>query len=211
MEDTVAIPAELRERAGKGAARAARRAGLVPAVIYGDRKEPTPIGIEMRYMKRELKRAGFFTRIFEIEAGEKKQSVLARDVQMHSIKDEPLHVDFLRVSASSRVSVAVPVQFLNEEDCPGLRRGGVLNIVRHDVELDCSANAIPDFIELDLSQADIGDSLHISQVKLPEGVEPTIEGRDFTIATIVAPSSVRSEAGEGEEGEAEDEGEAAEA
>lgn|SRR5690625_1643439 len=210
MEDRVSIPAELRERAGKGAARAARRAGLVPAVIYGDGKDATPISIEMRVMKRELNRAGFFTRIFEIEAGEKKQSVLARDVQMHPIKDEPLHIDFLRVSATSRVNVAVPVQFLNEEDSVGLRRGGVLNVVRHDVELECPANAIPDFIEIDVLKADIGDSLHISHVKLPEGVEPVIKDRDFTIATIVAPSAVKSEAAEGEEGEEEEESEAEE-
>lgn len=208
MEERVTIPAQLRERAGKGAARAARRAGLVPAVIYGDRKDATPISIEMRLMKRELNRVGFFTRLFEIEADGKKHVVLARDVQMHPIKDEPLHLDFLRVSASSRVNVAVPVQFLNEESSVGLRRGGVLNVVRYDVELECPANAIPDFIELDVAKADIGDSLHISHVQLPKGVEPVIRDRDFTIATIVAPSAVKSEAAEGEDGEEAEEGEA---
>lgn len=198
MTETVTLAAELRDRAGKGTARAARRAGRVPAVIYGDGKDAVGVTIETRLMKRELHRPGFFTRLFEIEIGGKKEQVLPRDVQMHPIKDEPLHFDFLRVAKGSTVSVAVPVRFLNEESSPGLRRGGVLNIVRHDVEVDCSPLSIPDHIDVDLANADIGDSLHISGVKLPAGVTPTITDRDFTIATIVAPSAVKAEAAEAE-------------
>ncbi|MDF2094959.1 50S ribosomal protein L25/general stress protein Ctc [Aquibaculum arenosum] len=200
MSETVNLPAELRDRAGKGTARAARRAGRVPAVIYGAGKDPVSVTIETRLMKRELNRPGFFARLFTIEVGGKKEQVLPRDLQMHPIKEEPLHFDFLRVSKGSTVSVAVPVRFLNEETSPGLKRGGVLNIVRHDVEVDCSPNAIPEHIDVDLSEADIGDSLHISGVKLAKGVTPTISDRDFTIATIVAPSAVKAEAAEEEEG-----------
>lgn len=200
MSKNVSFSAQLRERAGKGAARAARRAGQVPCVIYGNGKDPLPISIEARLLKRELADAGFFTQIYEIDVQGQKEQVLARDVQMHPIKDEPLHIDFLRVSGDSRITVAVPVRFLNEEDSAGLRRGGVLNVVRYEIEVECSPSAIPEYIDVDLADADIGDSLHISGVTLPEGVTPTITDRDFTIATIVAPSAVKAEAAEEEEG-----------
>src|SRR5690625_3919430 len=206
MSETITFPAQLRERAGKGAARATRRAGQVPCVIYGNGKQAMPISIETRLMKRELAGASFFNQIYQIDVGGEKEQVLARDVQMHPIKDEPLHVDFLRVSGDSKISVAVPVRFVGEEESVGLRRGGVLNVVRYDVDVECAPAAIPDFIEIDLAEADIGDSLHISSVKLPEGVTPLIRDRDFTIATIVAPSAVKAEASEAEEeAEAEEE------
>lgn len=211
MSETRTLKAEKRERAGKGGARAARRAGLVPAVIYGDKKDPVPITLEERDMVREIYTPGFFTHLFDIKIGNRKEQVLARDVQLHPVKELPLHVDFLRVSAKSRVSVEVPVHFINEEECKGIKVGGVLNIVRHTVELDCSAANIPEYIEIDLSGYDVGDSIHISEVSLPDDVAPTITDRDFTIATIATPSALKGadEEEEGEEGEAE-EGEAAE-
>ncbi|WP_022729465.1 50S ribosomal protein L25/general stress protein Ctc [Fodinicurvata sediminis] len=215
MSETRTLKAEKRERAGKGGARAARRAGLVPAVIYGDKKDPVTITLEERDIVRELFTPGFFTHLFDIKIGNKKEQVLARDVQLHPVKELPLHVDFLRVSAKSRVNVEVPVHFINDEECKGIKVGGVLNVVRHTVELDCNAGNIPEYIEIDLIGYDVGDSIHISEVALPDDVAPTISDRDFTIATIAAPSALKGadeeeeEGEEGEEGEAE-EGEAAE-
>ncbi|MFD1378185.1 50S ribosomal protein L25/general stress protein Ctc [Fodinicurvata halophila] len=190
-------------------ARAVRRAGMVPAVIYGAKKDPVLITLEERDMVREIYTPGFFTHLFNIEVGGKKEQVLARDVQLHPVKELPMHVDFLRVSAKSRVSVEVPVHFINDEECKGIKVGGVLNVVRHTVELDCSAANIPEYIEIDLTGYDVGDSIHISEVSLPNDVAPTITDRDFTIATIAAPSALKGE-DEEEEGEEEEseEGEA---
>ncbi|MFC4352089.1 50S ribosomal protein L25/general stress protein Ctc [Fodinicurvata halophila] len=209
MSETRTLKAEKRERAGKGGARAVRRAGMVPAVIYGAKKDPVLITLEERDMVREIYTPGFFTHLFNIEVGGKKEQVLARDVQLHPVKELPMHVDFLRVSAKSRVSVEVPVHFINDEECKGIKVGGVLNVVRHTVELDCSAANIPEYIEIDLTGYDVGDSIHISEVSLPNDVAPTITDRDFTIATIAAPSALKGE-DEEEEGEEEEseEGEA---
>lgn len=208
MSDTIALPAEPRERVGKGAARAVRRAGRVPAVIYGDRKDPLTISLDPRDVDRELHRPGFFATLYDVEVGGKKHRVLPRDVQLDPVSDRTVHVDFLRVAQDTEVTVNVPVNFVNEEESPGLKRGGVLNIVRHEIEFTCRADAIPQQIELDLTGLEIGDSVHISMVKLPDGVTPTITDRDFTIATVAAPSAVKAEAAEeqaaaeGEEGEA---------
>ncbi len=208
MSDTIALPAEPRERVGKGAARAVRRAGRVPAVIYGDRKDPLTISLDPRDVDRELHRPGFFATLYDVEVGGKKHRVLPRDVQLDPVSDRTVHVDFLRVAQDTEVTVNVPVNFVNEEESPGLKRGGVLNIVRHEIEFSCRADAIPQQIELDLTGLEIGDSVHISMVKLPDGVTPTITDRDFTIATVAAPSAVKAEAAEeqaaaeGEEGEA---------
>ena len=208
MSDTIALPAEPRERVGKGAARAVRRAGRVPAVIYGDRKDPLTISLDPRDVDRELHRPGFFATLYDVEVGGKKHRVLPRDVQLDPVSDRTVHVDFLRVAQDTEVTVNVPVNFINEEESPGLKRGGVLNIVRHEIEFSCRADAIPQQIELDLTGLEIGDSVHISMVKLPDGVTPTITDRDFTIATVAAPSAVKAEAAEeqaaaeGEEGEA---------
>ncbi len=208
MSDTIALPAEPRERVGKGAARAVRRAGRVPAVIYGDRKDPLTISLDPRDVDRELHRPGFFATLFDVEVGGKKHRVLPRDVQLDPVSDRTLHVDFLRVAQDTEVTVNVPVNFMNDEESPGLKRGGVLNIVRHEIEFSCRADAIPQQIEIDLTGLDIGDSVHISMIQLPEGVTPTITDRDFTIATVAAPSAVKAEAAEeqaaaaeGEEGE----------
>ncbi len=208
MSDTIALPAEPRERVGKGAARAVRRAGRVPAVIYGDRKDPLTISLDPRDVDRELHRPGFFATLFDVEVGGKKHRVLPRDVQLDPVSDRTVHVDFLRVAQDTEVTVNVPVNFMNDEESPGLKRGGVLNIVRHEIEFSCRADAIPQQIDLDLTGLEIGDSVHISMIRLPEGVTPTITDRDFTIATVAAPSAVKAEAAEeqaaaaeGEEGE----------
>lgn len=201
MTATVSLTATARPRVGKGAARAERRAGRIPAVIYGGKEPALPISLEARDLIHRVHSVHFMTTIFEIEVDGTKTRVLPRDLQLDPVKDFPVHVDFLRLTAGGRVAVAVPVNFLNEEDCPGIRRGGVLNVVRHEIEVMAPADAIPDHIDADLANLDLGDSLHISAVKLPDNVTPTITDRDFTIATIAAPAGLRSESGGQEEGE----------
>jgi len=193
MVDSPQLSIELRERAGKGAARSTRRAGRVPGVIYGAKQEPLLISLDPRELSRELHKIGFFATLFNLQLDGSSHRVLPRDVQFDPVSDKPLHVDFLRVSSDSKVVVQVPVEFTNEVKSPGLKRGGVLNIVRHEIELRCAVDAIPRTIVIDLDGLDIGDSIHISHVKLPENVRPVIE-RDFTVASIAAPSAVRAEA-----------------
>ena len=205
MSNISTLSARARDRAGKGSARAARREGLVPAVIYGDKKDPFTIVVTLRDLEKLLK-PGFFSHLIDIEVAGEKHRVLPRDLQQHPVSDRALHVDFLRVSATSELTVEVPVEFINDEASPGLRRGGVLNVVRHDVEVYCLADNIPEKITIDLTGLQIGDSVHISAVKLPDGVRPTIEDRDFTIATIAAPTlNIKDDgddaAGEGEAAE----------
>jgi len=193
MSEQTVISAEMRDRAGKGAARAVRRAGRVPAVIYGDKKDPVMISLEPRELRKQLHTGHFFSTVYSIEiAGGETLRALPRDAQFHPVRDETLHVDFLRVSKLTRTNVMVHCSFINEDDSPGLKRGGLLNVVRHEVEVICGVDNIPEEFELDLTGLDIGDSLHASALKLPEGVELTITDRDFTIATIAAPS-VKSE------------------
>ncbi len=202
MSDQHVIAAQVRERAGKGAARAARRDGQVPAVIYGAKKDPTLITIERRKLVAEIEKGGFTNRLLDISLGDAKEHVLPRDVHFHPVTDVPLHVDFLRVTDSTMIIVEVPVHFDGEEESPGLRQGGVLNIVRHAVELRCRAGAIPESLAATLQGLDIGDSIRISSIALPDGAKPTITDRDFTIATIAAPTvQVEEEPTEGEEGE----------
>ena len=200
MSDVASLDAEAREQAGKGAARALRRSGRVPAVIYGDKKDPTPISIDGHTLQVELSQAGFYLRLYDIKVNGKKERVLPRDVQRHPVTSVPLHVDFLRISAGATIAVNVGVVFENEELSPGLKRGGVLNVVRYEIELVCPASAIPEQIAIDLTGLDIGDGIHISNVKLPPDVEPVIADRDFTIATIASPT-VQEEEVEEEEGE----------
>jgi len=187
MSDTTTISASQRERVGKGSARAARRAGLVPAVIYGNKKDPVGITMEAREITRIVHQPGIFGRLLEIDVAGQKSTVLTRDIQFHPVNDAIMHMDFLRVSQSATVSVAVPVEFINEDSCPGIRVGGVLNVVRYEVELNCPATAIPEKITIDLDGVKIGDSIHISAIPLPEGVTPTITDRDFTVATLASP------------------------
>jgi len=214
MSNDNVIGAEMRDRVGKGAARAVRRAGRVPAVIYGDKKDPSAISLEPRDLRKKLNTGSFFATVYSVEIdGGGTERVLPRDVQFHPVKGQALHVDFLRVSKATRTNVNVPCVFVNEEECPGIKRGGLLNVVRHEVEVVCGVDDIPDQFELDLTGLDIGDSIHVSAVMMPEGVAPTITDRDFTIATIAAPilKEEEEEAVEGEEGEEAAEGEAAEA
>ncbi|MEJ8572233.1 50S ribosomal protein L25/general stress protein Ctc [Microbaculum marinum] len=202
MSATVSLKAAARERVGKGAARAERRAGRIPAVIYGGKEPATPITLDFRDISLRLRGGHFLTTVFEIEVDGNKIRALPRDVQTDPVKDFPVHVDFLRLTKGAKISVEIPVTFLNEEDCPGIRRGGVLNVVRHEIEVMAPVDEIPDEIVADLAGLDIGDSLHISAIALPEGVEPTITDRDFTVATIAAPASLKSEEEEAEEAEA---------
>lgn len=198
MSQTYELKAEPRERVGKGSARELRRNGKVPAVIYGDKQSPLSIALSYKDVYYKIHGGGFMTTVATIDVDGQKIQVLPKDYQLDPVRDFPMHVDFLRVSASTVVTVNIPVHFTNEEKSVGIKRGGVLNIVRHEVEATVPANSIPDFIEVDLSGSDLGDSIHISAVKLPEGVKPTITDRDFTIATIAAPAGLRSEADEQE-------------
>lgn len=199
MAKHTVLAAQIRERAGKGAARATRREGRVPAVIYGNKTEPVMISIDPLQLNQEMRKPGFYGHVFDIDLGKEKFAVLPRDVQFHPLTDRPIHADFLRFSAETRVHVDVPVIFQNEAASPGLKRGGVLNTVRREVELVCSPESIPESIIVDLTGLEIGDSVHISHVKLPEGVEPAITDRDFTIAAIAAPSAETEKAEDEEE------------
>jgi large subunit ribosomal protein L25 len=201
MSEATVLAAEARDRAGKGVARQTRRAGKIPAVIYGNKEKPVTISLNRLKFERVLRTPGFFTHLFDIEVGDASYHVLPRDVQFDPVTDIPIHVDFLRVSKDLRVTVAVPVEFVNAEKSPGLKRGGMLNIVRHEIEVLAGAEEIPEHITVDLSGYDLGDSIHISSVKLPAGVAPTITDRDFTVATIASPSAVKSEAGSEEAAE----------
>jgi len=203
MSDALTLPAELRERAGKGASRELRRDGRVPAVIYGGKEEPLAIHVEAKELVRQLGTGHFMNSIVMIEVGGKTVRALPKDVALHPVSDRPLHADFLRLAKDAKIQVAVPVVFVNEDDSPGLKKGGVLNVVRHDLELVCESDKIPDEIALDVTGLDIGDSIHISQVSLPAGSESAITDRDFTIATIVAPSALKQSERAEEEGEAE--------
>ncbi|CDZ39236.1 50S ribosomal protein L25/general stress protein Ctc [Neorhizobium galegae] len=183
------LKAEARERVGKGSSRELRRNGFIPAVIYGDKQSPLAIALSTNEVTKRIHAGGFMTTVATIDVNGEKIQVLPKDYQLDPVRDFTMHVDFLRVSGNTEVSVEVPVHFVNEEKSPGIKIGGVLNIVRHEVELLCPANDIPEFLTVDLTGAKIGDSLHISAVKLPAGVRPVISDRDFTIATIVAPAA----------------------
>lgn len=202
MADFDVIEASAREASTKGGIRALRQSGMVPCVVYGEGVDPAMVAVDRRVIDKELNRGGFQGRVYELQLGKKKQRILPKDVQLHPVTDVPLHVDFLRLSDDARVSVNVPVTFVDEDGSPGLSRGGVLNVVRYEVELSCPADAIPENIELVLTGLDIGDAVKISDVKLPDGVEPAITDRDFTIATIAAATAVAEEAAE-EQAEAE--------
>jgi large subunit ribosomal protein L25 len=196
MSDQLTLSAETRNGAGKGASRELRRQNRVPAVIYGNKQEPELIHVEEKALIKLLMTGHFSNSVVEIELGGKKQITIPKDVAFHPVSDRPMHVDFLRIVKGAKVDVEVPVIFVNEDASPGLKRGGVLNIVRHELELICDNDKIPDDIQIDVSGFDIGDSIHISSVKLPKGSESKITDRDFTIATIVAPSALKSSDGD---------------
>ena len=208
MSETLTLSAETRDRAGKGASRALRREGRVPAVIYGNKKDPVGVSLNERELVKALNTGHFMNSVVMVNG----ERTLPKDVHFHPVSDRPLHVDFLRISEHAKVTVAVPVVFTDEEEAPGIKRGGVLNVVRHELELVCDAAHIPDEIHISLKGVEVGDSIHISAVTLPKGVESAITDRDFTIATVVAPSALKSTEGETQtevagEGEGEAEGE----
>jgi large subunit ribosomal protein L25 len=194
MPEIISLGATPRPSAGKGAARATRRAGRVPGIIYGDDKEPMTISLEPRELSRALARAGFFATLVDVSIDGTAHRTLAREVQYHPVTDTALHVDFMRVGAGARVTVSVPVSFVNHEGSPGLRRGGILNIIRHNIDIVCSVDASPDRVVIDLSGLEIGDSVHIETLVLPAGVRAVLGSRDSTVASIAASSAVREEA-----------------
>lgn len=211
MPEIGVIDAVLREKVGKGSARAARRDGRVPAVIYGLGKTPVPVTVGFVEISKAVSTGRFANTLFDIKIGSDVERVIPRDLQRDVVRDFPVHVDFLRISRDTKLTVSVTVNFINEEECEGLKRGGVLNVVRHDVELSCPADSIPETLEADLTGLDIGDSIHISNIALPSDVELTITDRDFTVATIAAPTvsieeedeaaaAAAAELAEGEEG-----------
>ncbi|HLT76059.1 MAG TPA: 50S ribosomal protein L25/general stress protein Ctc [Ferrovibrio sp.] len=187
MRDVTIIAAEARARAGKGTARATRLKGRVPGVIYGEKQTPELISVESRDLLKELQKGNFFSRLLNIEFDGKSERVLARDVQLDPVTDRPIHVDFQRVGKGSRIRIFIPVLFLEQDQCPGLKKGGVLNIVRHEVEFFCQPDNIPENISISLAGMEIGHSIHISAFELPNGIKPVIQDRDFTVATIAAP------------------------
>lgn len=195
MSDALHLPAETRERAGKGASRALRREGRVPAVIYGGGEDPVPIHVEAKELNRQLGTGHFMNSIVMIDVGGKSVRTLPKDVAFHPVNDKPLHVDFFRLSKDSKIEVLIPVVFINEEASPGLKKGGVLNVVRHELDLICESDKIPDEIQIDVTGVDLGDSIHISAITLPAGSVSAITDRDFTIATLVAPSALKSQDG----------------
>ena len=198
MSEQLTLPAETRDRAGKGASRELRTQGRVPAVVYGANQEPLSIHVEEKLLAKMLSGGHSMNSVVMIDAGGNSIRTLPKDVQFHPVSSRPSHVDFLRISANSKVTVAVPVRFDNEEASPGITRGAVLNIVRHELELVCDADKIPDEVHISLEGLDVGDSIHISAVQLPQGSESAITDRDFTIATLVAPSAMKSEEGDTE-------------
>src|SRR3954464_1429993 len=214
MSEQLTLPAEARDRAGKGASRALRRDGRVPAVVYGEKKEPLSVHVEEKLLAKMLSTGHFMNSVVMVDYQGKAHRTLPKAVDFHPVSSRPIHVDFLRIGEHTKVNVAVPLRFDNEDASPGLKRGGVLNTVIHELEIECDAASIPNEIHIPLDGLEIGDSVHISQVKLPEGVTPWNDEEDFTVATIVAPSAMKAEEEEaaaadavptveGEEGEGE--------
>jgi large subunit ribosomal protein L25 len=190
MVQTIRIEAESREQAGKGAARATRKGGLVPAVIYGAKQEATLIALDPRDIMKELHKGGWQSHLYEVAVkGGGTERTLMRDIQFHPVSDRPIHVDFQRLAAGQKIRVKVPVTFLNEDTCPGIKTGGVLNVVRRDIEVFADPDQVPDSFEIELAAAEIGDSLRWSVVKDSFGTKPVVE-RDFVVATIAAPTVV---------------------
>lgn len=187
MSSLETIPVQSRIATGTGGARATRREGLVPGVVYGSNKAPQHVALDARPILKELYKPGFFSRLFTISLDGKEQSVLIKDVQLHPVSDHPEHIDFLRVDKDSRINVNVPIHFVNDERSPGVKKGGIVNIVHHTLEVNCQALKIPAEILVDLSKMEIHQALHISDLNLPEGVTPAKTLKNETIVTIAAP------------------------
>ena len=200
------LSAETRKSVGKGNSRALRREGRIPAVVYGNKLEPLSISLSERDLNTELRKEGFFNKLCDLEVGKDKVLVLPQAIALHPVTDRAEHLDFLRVSDKTKVTIEIPVKFENEEECPGMKKGGILNIVRYSVEVSCPASNIPELFVVDLTGLELGDSIRFSNIKdVAEGVVPTITDRDFIIASVVAPAALVSEGEdtveEAEEGE----------
>lgn len=198
MSDIISIAAERRARVGKGGAREIRRSARVPAIIYGSDREPTPISVDDRELLKQMRGGAFFSNVYEIDVAGEKHRVLARDLQRHPVSGAPMHVDFMRFSASTRVQVDVNIVFVNEEAAPGLKHGGVLNIVSHSVPLICNPSDIPQNLTVDLTGLEIGDVIHVTSLSIPASAELDIADPEATIATIAAPTVATAEEEEAE-------------
>ncbi len=190
MAQAIELKAEERQGTGTGVARALRRAGKIPGIIYGGGHDPQPIAVDLKTVSNEISKPGFFSRVYSLEAGKHKLQVIARDIQFHPVTDLPLHVDFQRVTKDSKIHVFVPVEYVNEDKAPGLKLGGMLNIIIHNLEVVCPADAIPSKITIDLAGMNINQSMHLESVELPKGVKAAHAARDYTLVTIVPPTTV---------------------
>lgn len=189
MNDILEIQAEKRENNKN--TKLMRKNGKIPAIVYGEKKNPLLITVENKLIRKQIETPGFFSKQFSINIEGEKHRVLPKDLQLHPVKETILHLDFLRIGENTKVTVSIPVKFVNENECPGLRQGGVINIVRHEVEIKAPVNKIPEMLEVNLEGLEIGDSIHISAVKLDEDVKPLITDRDFTIATLAPPTVIQ--------------------
>ncbi|MBP6985637.1 MAG: 50S ribosomal protein L25/general stress protein Ctc [Alphaproteobacteria bacterium] len=199
MANIGSIEAQVRPLVGTGGARAVRREGRLPGVIYGGGKDPVSISIDPRAILKDARNSAFFTKIYDLTLDGKKERVIPRDLQLHVVKDHPTHIDFMRIAKGARLEVSVPIVFLNEETCPGIKRGGMLNIVVHEIALNCDAEKIPEKIEFDLAGQNLHASIHVSDLNLPKDAHVLHMEQDHTIATIIAPSSLRSSGGDGDD------------
>ena len=204
MADNISLNAEVRNEVGKGASRALRRNNLVPGIIYGGNQEPQAIKIKFNELFRLLKKGRFMSTLIDLVIDNNKEQVICRNVQKNIVKDLPTHVDFMRLSENASINLFIPIQFQNQNVCPGIKKGGVLTVVRPEVELIVNAKEIPSELYVDLSEFELGDTINISNIKLPEGARPTITGRDFVIANIQAPSGLKSSEEEASEEDVED-------
>ena len=194
MVEVTQLTAESRSAGPQSSLRMLRQEGRVPAIVYGANKDPEIISLDAVALKKEINRGGFSNRLFDLKTEKKTERVLPREVQLHPVTDKPIHIDFLRLTGESEVRLAVPVAFVDEEKSPGIKRGGLINVVRHDIELICRADSIPENLSASLDGLEIGDSIHISNINLPDNVRPYITDRDFTVATIAPPTIIREEA-----------------
>ena len=200
MVMTSNLSAETRASVGKGNSRSLRREGRIPAIVYGNKLEPLAISLSEKDLNTELRKEGFFNKLCDLELGKEKILVLPQSIALHPVTDRAEHIDFLRVSDTTKVTIEIPVKFENEEECPGIKKGGILNVVRFSIEVSCPASNIPELFIVDLTGLELGDSIRFSNIKdITEGVIPTITDRDFIIASVVAPAALVSEEVETEE------------
>ncbi|HQS84586.1 MAG: 50S ribosomal protein L25/general stress protein Ctc [Alphaproteobacteria bacterium 16-39-46] len=196
MASVKTLTVETRSKGGTGPARATRRSGLIPGILYGTGIDPLMVAIDTKTLKLELQDPYYHTKLYDLKVGSTNHRALMRAVQLNPVTDIPIHVDFLRVDPSSRITVDILLKFVNDDKSPGIKRGGVLNIVYHDLQLSCPVDSIPEQITIDLSGLEVGQSIHLEDIKLPAGVQVVHSNRDYTLATIVAPSGLKSDSSE---------------